>query len=320
LRKASGITQCFRIRLILTGSNRVNSQEKTVILAESSVGGQNVVLRGHGENSINDSDQLVVEGYEYRNEDEARNAGERWRHILEKAFAAVNLGADFGDRAAKSVLTDAGQKMFSEQVGQPVLNDVHGVMTFECEPRPRFISGGVKVSVGRPLEHLLNAIERARAANARMADEERLAYDLYSASMSMPGPDARFVMLMMAIETLTQPAPRSHAARDHVERLIDLTNEADLPEGERDSLIGNLRWLLDESISRAGRRLAGRLVGRTYDDQTPENFFARSYDLRSRLVHGHHPRPDFGEVNARCAPLEMFVSDLLAGELKTNDR
>jgi hypothetical protein len=289
-----------------------------VILAEPSAGGENVVLRGHGDSSVNESAQLVVEGYDYGNEDEARDAGERWRHLLEKAFAAVNLGADFGDRAAKSVLTDAGQKMFSEQLGLPVLDDVHGVMTFECEPRPRFISGGATVSVGRPVEHLLKAIAKAREANARMADEERLAYDLYSASFSMPGPDARFVMLMMAVETLIQPAPRSHAVRSQVERLIDLTNEADLPRGERDSLIGSLRLLLGESISRAGRRLAGRLGGRTYEDQTPEKFFTRCYELRSRLVHGHRPRPDFGEVNARCAPLEMFVSELLAGELKTD--
>jgi hypothetical protein len=28
------------------------------------------------------------------------------------------------------------------------------------------------------------------------------------------------------------------------------------------------------------------------------------------------PRPAVEEVNARCAPLELFVGDLLAGELK----
>jgi hypothetical protein len=80
--------------------------------------------------------------------------------------------------------------------------------------------------------------------------------------------------------------------------------------------IALLSWLMDESTSQAGRRLAARLDGRIYMDQTPEKFFTSCYELRSKLVHGHHPRPDVADVNARCAPLEIFVSDLLAGELK----
>jgi hypothetical protein len=123
-------------------------------------------------------------------------------------------------------------------------------------------------------------------------------------------------MLMMAVETLIEPARRSDAVRAHVEQLIALTKEADLPNAEKDSVVGSLNWLFDESISQAGRRLAARLGSRNYMGEPPAKFFTGCYDLRSRLVHGHYPRPVFGEVNARCAPLELFVSDLLPGELK----
>lgn len=214
------------------------------------------------------------------------------------------------------MLTKAGAQMFEAQLDQPVLNDVHGVMTFECEPRPRFVSVGVTLSVGRSAEHLTQAIAKARATGASMSGAERLAYDLYSASFALPAADARFVMLMMALETLIEPAPRSDAARVHVERLTALTKQADLPEAEKDSLIRSLGRLMDESISQAGRRLAASLGGRIYMDQTPAKFFTSCYELRSRLVHGYYPRPTFDEVNARCAPLEPFVGDLLAGELK----
>jgi hypothetical protein len=310
------MSQCFRIRLILSGPTRINSQEKQMVLAERAADGEDVVLRGLGESIIQDSAQLVVEGRNYRSEDEARAGGDRWRGLLEKAFAAVNLGADFGDRAPISVLTDAGAQIFEAQLGQPVLNDVHGVMTFECEPRPRFVSMGVTVSVGRSAEHLARAIAKAREIGATMSGAERLAYDLYSASFALPAADARFVMLMMAVETLIEPARRSDAARAHVEQLIAMTKEADLPTAERDSLVGSLRWLMDESISHAGRRLAANLDGRMYMDQAPIKFFTSCYELRSRLVHGYYPRPAVEEVNARCAPLELFVGDLLAGELK----
>jgi hypothetical protein len=196
---------------------------------------------------------------------------------LEKAFAAINLGADFGDRAQTSVLTNAGAQIFEAQVGQPVLNDVHGVMTFECEPGPRFVSVGATVSVGRSAEHLAQAIANAREIGASMSGAERLAYDLYSASFALPAADARFVMLMMAVETLIEPAPRSDAVRIHVEQLIARTKEADLPTAEKDSVVGSLRSLMDESISQAGRRLAASLDGRIYMDQTAGEFFRSCY-------------------------------------------
>lgn len=235
--------------------------------------------------------------------------------MLAKAFAAVNLGADFGDRAPTSVLTDVGAQVLEAQLGQPVLNDVHGLMTFQCEPRPRFVSMGTDVSVARSPEHLAQAIAKASEIRATMSGVKRLAYDLYSASFAMPGPDARFVMLMMAVETLIEPAQRSDAARAHVEHLITLTKEANLSTAEIASVVGSLEWLMGESISHAGRRLAASLDGRMYMDQAPAKFFTSCYTLRSRLVHGYYPRPAVEEVNARCAPLELFVGDLLAGEL-----
>ena len=202
-----------------------------------------------------------------------------------------------------SRLTNAGAQFYEAQLGQPVLNDVHGVMTFECEPRPRFVSVGVSLSVGRSAENLAQAIAKAREIGARMSDTERLAYDLYSASFALPVADARFVMLMMAVETLIEPAPRHIPSRAHVEQLIALTKEADIPTTERDSVVGGLKWLMDESISQAGRRLGARLDGRTYMDQTPATFFTGCYELRSRLVDGAPPTPDLrgGQCQVRAS-------------------
>jgi hypothetical protein len=89
-----------------------------------------------------------------------------------------------------SVLTDAGARFYEEQLGQPVLNDVHGVVTFESQPRPRFVSVGLTLSVGRSAENLARAIARAREIGTSMSRTERLAYDLYSASFALPAADA----------------------------------------------------------------------------------------------------------------------------------
>ncbi|MDX6704214.1 MAG: hypothetical protein QOI48_60 [Solirubrobacteraceae bacterium] len=311
-----GAVYCFRIRFFLSGPLRINLSKSEVALAKPSEDGELVVLRAHGLSPppISSTSHLIVEGRDYDTSAEALDAGEHWRGILEKAFAASNLGADFGDRGPTSVLTDVGARVLEVRLGHPVMNDTHGVMAYQCEPRPRFVSTSATLTAGRSGEHLLRAIAEARAAGARLSAQERVAYDLYSASFSVSAADARFVLLMMAVETLLKLLPRADAVRAHVEDLISLTESTDIPQGERASIVGTLRWLFNESISQGGRRLASTLEERTYSGETPGKFFTGCYDLRSKLVHGSYPRPTFEEVNVKAGALECFVRDLLAGE------
>ena len=114
-------------------------------------------------------------------------------------------------------------------------------------------------------------------------------------------------MLMMAIETMLFPLQdRDEATSAHVRELLSLTREADLPDSEKKSLLGSLEWMLKKSISQSGRRLAASLTGRTYMNQTPQKFFTTCYDLRSRLVHGATPRPDFDQCEHRGRPARAF--------------
>jgi hypothetical protein len=205
--------------------------------------------------------------------------------------------------------------MAEKQVGHRILNDVHGLMVFECEPWPRFLGGSLTLSVGRDAGDLRDAIAAALDRTAVMSGRERLAYDLYSASFAETSADARFVMLMMAAETLIEPLARVAEVVTHVERLLALTREARLPTSETASLSGSLKWLKSESISQAGRRLAKTLGARLYMEETPPRFFTRCYQIRSQLVHGGYPRLPMQTVNSRSAALEQFVGDLLSKEL-----
>jgi hypothetical protein len=313
------VSQSFRLRFRLTGASKLSAPETELRLASESDGEPgDVTLRGLGleRKPIQASSWLVVEGAGYDTAEAALVGGDRWRGILETALAAVNLGADFGDRAPMSVLTDAGARLLSAERGEPVVNDVHGLMTFDTEARPRFMSSSAEVAVGRAPDQFLTMVRKAREVAAAPNPKERLAFELFSASSGLATADARFVMLMMAIETLIELEPRSAEAQAHVEALIAATRRSELPRPEKQSMIGTLSWLKDESISQGGRRLAARLEGRAYDGVPPAKFFTKCYELRSRLVHGAYPRPSFEEVNARCAPLETFVSDLLSGAVK----
>jgi hypothetical protein len=149
-------------------------------------------------------------------------------------------------------------------------------------------------------------------AKPQLTDREKLAYSLFNASFFRESADSRFLLLMMAVEALLDPAPRSDTERAHVEWLIQSTRDAALSVEARNSMAGALRWLLNESISQAGRRLsADRLGNRTYMDMPASRFFSYCYGLRSALVHGSTPYPTFDTVSIAVGKLEVFVSDLL---------
>lgn len=309
------MTWCFRIRFAYTPRVRIESGEHEVALPDTH-SGRDVRLRSSApETALREATDVVVIGRPFESEHEARESAAHWRGLLQTAFARVNLPADFGDRAPKSFFTKSGLAMAEAQTGSRVLNDVHGVMAFECEPWPLFAKSSISGLKGVPIERLIDAVSAATNLNAVLSQREQLAYDLYSASFSVPSVDARYAMLMMAVEALIEQEPRSAPARALVARLVTETRATALPQDEIDSMVGTLEGLYEESIGQAGRRLASVLGNRRYMGEPPGRFFSNAYQLRSRLAHGHFPRPTMQDVNERVGALELFVSDLLGHQL-----
>ena len=314
------MSYAFRLRFALSGLVRLNTgpQEELPITTST---GEDVKLRAlQPGQALQDADQLVLIGKGHASEADAREAGLRWRGFAERALARVNIGANFGDRAPLSYMAPEFLEMLRQQWGvERVLQDEHGLMVFEAEPWPRFALSTLDVVVARPAPRLVKAIQKADEIAIDISEREKTAFDLYSASMFVASlADARFLLLMMALETLIDEQPRPDAAVAHVDGLIEQTRGSSLPQKEIASLLGSLEYMRQESISAAGRRLVRQLGDRTYGDpvkEAPAKFFTGCYDLRSRLVHGWHPRPTFNEVNGRVAGLEMMVSDLLSGKL-----
>ena len=260
--------------------------------------------------------ELVLRGDGYSSEEEAHTEGEQLRDVLILALARLRIGADFGDRAPKGYMTEAGLQMLEQQTGKRVLNDVHGLMMFETEPSPQFIAMQAEVVITRSKEKFVQALRLSFELRTKLRPEDRLAFDLFSASFFESSADARVLMLMMAVETLLNPIPRSKKTQQHIDELIRLTkNSSILTEKEKQSLTGSLQWLYKESISQAGRKLADQLAGHNYMDLDAKKFFTYCYDLRSNLVHGNIPRPTPNEVGLAAANLELFVGDLLSGPL-----
>ncbi len=311
------MSYCFRIRFRLGDHVSLGTDDAEWTFTDPGVAGQVVLLRSTPDPavSIGAARQLSLFGSGYESEPAALEAAERWRDFFHAAFARFAIGADFGVRAPGSAFTAYGLATVGARLGQRALNDVHGIMTFERDPPPTFVAQHFEMTVNKNPRSLRRGIEHAALMGLRLTQQQRTAFDLYSACFFLPVADARFLMLMMAVETLIEPAPRSVAARELVDTLMRTTRSSGLSEAEVRSMVGVLAWLRYESISQAGRRLASTLGEHLYAGERPVEFFTHCYELRSRLVHGELPRPSRDYVDSRAATLEHFVGHLISGPL-----
>jgi hypothetical protein len=305
----------FRIRFKISKYLRIGiNSKKLLITPENTI--PEIFLCSTQEEIISSAEDLVFISNGYASAQEAKTKGELFRDNISKAFSKLRIPADFGDRAPKSFITNYGLQMIENMTNERVLNNELGLMIYKTYPKPRF--AGVKadaISTTKD-QRFIQTINKAIKNNQNMIPEEQLSFDLFSASFFQDSVDSQFLMLMMAIETLIKTDRRSKEATKLVDEFIDNTMSCkSLSKPERDSLLGSLKWLLYESISQSGRKLAEKLGTRIYNNMDPQKFFTSCYELRSKLVHGSVPRPSREEIASASLYLINFVGDLLSGHL-----
>lgn len=267
--------------------------------------------------SIKDSRSFVIGGGGWPSEQEAQIYAQRCKDALALSLVRLRGAVDFEERRTHGVITSAGLQWMQQVSGQRVLPDQPGIIVFETEPHPVFAAVSADVAALQPPERFKQVFLHALDRPVELTNAERLAFDLYNAASFEISPHARFLTLVMAVEALLNPLPREAIVRAHVENLLRLTEESDqLPKNEQNSLCGSLRWLLNESIGQAGRRLSRERLGeKVYAGMTAPEFFSHVYTLRSNLVHGNEQQPSLAQVNSAGSDLRQFVSDLLTPSL-----
>src|SRR5262249_31096470 len=146
-------------------------------------------------------------------EREAWERGTTVAQALQRTFARLRVAVDFGSRSASGRLTEYGKRFFQGTSGRPLLDDEHGLMVYRTEPPPRFFSAGpATMKLSAQGTRFSKALEAAVRQRQLVSEREEIAYNLFAASGFESSPDARLISLVMAIESLLDPADRSDAA------------------------------------------------------------------------------------------------------------
>lgn len=306
----------FRIRFAQSPLYSIETEENKLILPVPDKQISVALCSKPKEISIREASKLVIQGAGYNSLSAAEIDGQRIKNALIVAFARWCIGADFWQTmTAKTVITEEGLKQLEQETGKRVLQDIEGLMVFKSDPEPTLAyweaEDRSKWSISHPPEDIIQDFSTVLDLAPSLSEREILAFRLYNAALFQLVPDARFLLLIMAIEALSDYAPRSNETIAHVDMLIESTKTCrNLRKEDSNSMIGALHWLKQESIRQAGKRLATeRLGNRMYADMNAAKYFCCCYDLRSKLV--HRGASDHEEINKLAPQLPSFVSDLL---------
>lgn len=182
-----------------------------------------------------------------------------------------------------------------------------------CRVIDRTASSGISLqgfgSVSRRLQlaEFVSRLEQGFSkAPAHLLPRLLVSMELYCGSKLETSKRARFVMLISALEAISEQAPTGEKVEKIVETvLVPAIHGAQFEQNTQDSLIGRIRELKRESARGAIRRLLREYGFESADLQLIDS----AYMLRSSIVHEGRRVP---ELDAAISQVEPILSSLYA--------
>ena len=162
----------FRIRFRLGERTHIDQATNELALADRD--GLRIVIRARDrDQKLRDAREVVIQGDGYASQSDAERGGERWRDRVQRAFARLNIGAQFGEQIGGGAFTTHGLAWLESEHGRTVLNDFPGVTVYESALEPLFASSSAKATVGQP-RRSAPARRRGRRAKRSTNVESRI--------------------------------------------------------------------------------------------------------------------------------------------------
>ena len=302
----------FRLRFNFAEGYRIDSDVEEIELLVLPLGERIRLRSGAIGTPIKDHNQAAVLGGPFASEDQAKDSAEKTKRALLYWAIEQRLGIDFGDRKQRSMATNVYLAMLEKQHGHPFRNDIHGIDVYEHVETLKFVSVIGKATVGKYPPRLIDTFQREYLSSRQLTEKEVLASEIYASSFFDVSARSRFITLVTAVEALLERPKRSDVVEELVEEFKAKTQLPNIDEQTKKSITGSLEDLKRESITQAGRTLAGRLIpNELFDGQSSADFFTRCYKLRGQILHRGKVEDGLVDMLHLANVMESFVARLL---------
>ncbi len=313
----------FRIRWRLEPGRSIDGLNEPVLI-DISQDVKGCELKSVGGETRRGGQQLALLSGKYDNEAAAGNAAKITVFALALASLRGGYGLSLLPRVPEGVITDYGIEFMHAQFKnkyEVLLRDTHGVFIYEEVGQTGFVGmGEPEIKVTQPVSSLSNEWKNA-LADVRTTDPKLLvSYDLFSSSRFETSSRARFLLLVMAVESMVHQQLRTPKEQELLTKMIELVIESRLPSSQVDALRGALNQLKKVSIGYATKHfLQTATESGIVTDPQASKFFSTCYRVRSRMVH-EGLTPAASELTTKGNRLEQIVKELLTALIQGDTR
>lgn len=306
----------FRLRFNLSESYRIESDAEELELLALQPGERIRLCSSEDGEPIKNNVSAIVKGGLYGSENQARDAAERSKLALLYWAVEKRVGIDFGDGKPRSSLTKYGLAKTQANLGRPVRNDIHGIDVYEHDEKLMFVKTSANAVVGKGSNPLIETFHRQYVTAWRPTEKQVVASEIYASSFFDVSARSRFITLVTAVEALLEPLKRPDEVQSLVAELEAKTRLSTIDKPTKESIIGSLQRLGEQSIGQAGRELACRLLpNEIFDGQSSAEFFNSCYNFRSQILHNGKISDKLVDIRQLANATEMFVARLLLESL-----
>ena len=301
----------YRIKFKLGKSDSINCNENKIII--DSQDDQFLILKSYpNTKKISEANEFILSAGTYTTEEEDYNNGQNTIYALMLTFTNLGMGFDFGKNLPTGVTTNYYKKELKNKYNVDIQDDVHGLMVLDTSKKNRFISFGTPtLIVSRKEEIFLEKINTNINKKIKLTEKENLAFELYGLSKFETSSRSRFILLVVAVESLLKKVDRNKNDLENINRIMEITKELKLGEGEV-FLLNGLGELKKESISNTAKEFINKyLHNKKYEEVLAKDFFGECYKFRSQLVHKGKLDDDNISLDKIRLKLEKLVADLL---------
>lgn len=266
---------------------------------------------------IEEADQFAGQGIalrssEFATADGARAEGERALLRLLHASIENGYGVSLKPRIPPGFITEYGKKALGGDRFDVILDDEFGLCVYEEKGRTAFANVGTpQLLTSQPIDRFIESWQRANVQVTTPSGRLLTSYDLYANARFENSSRARFLLLVMSIESLVEQTPRTVAEQLAVDAAISAVQASGLSADEVGALTSGIAMLKNNSIAHSTKLYLTR-AHEAGVLSVPESSlqFAKAYNIRSKLVHrGITPAPS--DLADRAAELERIAKELL---------
>ena len=303
----------YRFRLTFfhsaPGFFRVQEQSVPLDLEE----GHEFVLTARDADTLASAKKFHIEGRGFPDETTARDCGERLRVRLRVLNAILELGITIPlvDSTSGWVSPNVKKDTY-EKAGCIVLDPIVGLGVFPDDDKyfEYVISADLNVYPSRP-DYLMNALRKLWPIEIVLDDRAEDALNIVNISTLESSPRVKFLMIFLALERLLDRSSRSDAAIELLEKFQESVKTSGLNNREKDSLIGSLAMLREESFSSVLIRFAQRIEEPQDVGGLPiRKFFSMCIEARNKIAHNATLSPDI-DLNMMSSELRKAVLSLI---------